>query len=73
MRTQSHAHRDICVRHHFRKFVEADLAVVVEVGFHDGFVDNLLRRAPLSASPLQLKSSLSLRVPQHGRTMDLSS
>ena len=41
--TQSHAHGDVRISHHFRKFLEADLAVVVEIRFHDGLVDNLLQ------------------------------
>lgn len=38
---QGHAHRDIRVLDHLGKLLEADLAVAVQVGLHDGLVDNL--------------------------------
>jgi len=38
---QSHAHRHVRVLHHLRKLLEAYLAVAVQVGLHDGLVDNL--------------------------------
>lgn len=41
--TQSHAHGNVSVLHHLLELLEADLAVAVEIGFHDGFVDNLER------------------------------
>ena len=40
--TQSHAHADIRVLHHFGELLKADLAVLVEISLHDGLVDNLL-------------------------------
>ena len=43
LHTKRHAHRDVRVLDHLGEFLEADLAVAVEVGFHDGLVDNLLQ------------------------------
>lgn len=39
---QSHAHGHIRVLHHLCKLLEADLAVAVQIGLHDGLVDDLL-------------------------------
>lgn len=50
---QSHAHRHIGVLDHFGKLLEADLAVAVQVGFHDRFIDNLFWISNLS-SPISL-------------------
>lgn len=41
--TQCHAHRDIRILDHFREFLEADLTIVVQVGFHDCLVNDLCR------------------------------
>jgi hypothetical protein len=43
-RTQSHAHRHVGVFHHLGELLEADLAVVVLIRFHDGLVHNLAIR-----------------------------
>jgi hypothetical protein len=40
-RTQSHAHRHIGVLDHLCELLEADLAVVVQIRFHDGLVHDL--------------------------------
>lgn len=41
-RTQSHAHRHVGVLDHLCELLEADLAVVVEIRFHDGLVHDLV-------------------------------
>ena len=46
--TQSHAHRHIRVLDHLCELLEADLAVVVEIRFHDGLVHDLV--VPKSAN-----------------------
>lgn len=38
---QGHAHGDIRILYHLREFLEAYLAVAIQVGFHNGLVDNL--------------------------------
>lgn len=38
---QGHAHRHIRVLYHLREFLEADFAVAIQVGLHDGLVDDL--------------------------------
>jgi hypothetical protein len=38
---QGHAHGNVCVLDHLHELFEADLAVPVLIGLHDGFVDNL--------------------------------
>lgn len=43
LQTESHAHGDIGVFHHLGEFLEADLAIAVKVGLHDGLVDDLTR------------------------------
>lgn len=42
-RTQGHAQVDICALNHVGEFLEADLAIAVLVGLHDGLVHDLLQ------------------------------
>lgn len=41
--TQCHAQAHIGILNHIRKLLEADLAVLILVRFHDGLVHNLLQ------------------------------
>lgn len=41
---ERHAHADVGAFDHLCEFFEADLAVAVEVGFHDCLVDDLVVR-----------------------------
>jgi hypothetical protein len=50
-RTQSHAHRHIGVLHHLCEFLETDLAVMVEICFHDRLVDNLIPSSKSAIHP----------------------
>lgn len=45
---QSHAHRNVSVLNHLGELLETDLAVTVQVGLHNGFVNNLCHALALA-------------------------
>lgn len=52
-RTQSHAHRHVGVLDHLCELLKADLAVVVEIRFHDSLVHNLvIPKSAVYSSPV---------------------
>ena len=69
--TQSHAHRHICVLDHLCELLEADLAVVVKIRFHDGLVHDLV--IPKSAKyPWQIQLGRQHIIPLSTPSQELT-